>query len=59
MHKKKQYFFKNYNMTPLDITMDYPKFIVSTWREESIGIQKVKQDVTFSCSKLFKIMTSY
>ena len=32
----------SYNLTPLDIcTMDYPKFIVSYQKEESISIQRI------------------
>ena len=31
--------------------IDYPKLIVSSWKEESIIIQKVKQCVNFSGSK--------
>ena len=37
-------FFFFYSLTPLDIcTMDYPKFIVSDQKEESISIQRVKK----------------
>ena len=31
----------NYNPTPLNITVDYPRFIVTNKKEESISIQKV------------------
>ena len=42
-NKKIQYFFENYNLTPLDIcTMDCPKIIVSKEKEEPISIQRVK-----------------
>ena len=37
--QKNTIFFENYNPTPLDmskLTMDYPKFIVSKQKEESI-----------------------
>ena len=30
-------FFLNYNLIPLDMKMDYPMFIVSNQREESIN----------------------
>ena len=47
-----QYYFENYNRAPLDIyIMDYPKLIVSNWKEESISIQRVKHCVNFSGSK--------
>ena len=47
-----QYYFENYNRAPLDIyIMDYPKLIVSNWKEESIRIQRVKHCVNFSGSK--------
>ena len=32
-------FFENYNLTCLDLYMDYPKFIVSNQKEESVSIQ--------------------
>ena len=37
-------FYENYNLAPLDklCTVDYPKFIVSNHKEESISIQRVK-----------------
>ena len=31
--------------------LDYPKLIVSNWKEESISVQRVKQCVNFSVSK--------
>ena len=37
-----QYFLKTKTQHPKISTMDYPKFIVSNQKEESISIQRVK-----------------
>ena len=36
-----QTFSENYNLTPLDMYMACPKFIVSNQKEESISTQRV------------------
>ena len=41
LQTKKYNLNKNYNLTPLDITMDYPKLIVSYKVEKPIRIQRV------------------
>ena len=52
LRKNMQYCLENNNWAPLDVCiMDYPKLIVSKWKEESIRIQRVKQSVNFSGSK--------
>ena len=43
--QKYNIFFLNYNLTPLDCTMDYPKFIVSNQKGESISIQSQHKTV--------------
>ena len=40
--KRKQFFF-NYNLTTLVMYNGYPKCIVSKQKEQSIGIQRIKQ----------------
>ena len=43
MQTKKYNIFLNYNLTAKIYTMDYPKFIVSNQKEESISIQRVNK----------------
>ena len=47
--KKIQYFLKNITCHPQICTMDYPKFIVSNQKEESISIQRVKKGAFAHC----------
>ena len=44
---KNTIFCENYNLSPLIYPMDYPKFIVSNQKEESISIQRVKAILCF------------
>ena len=46
-----QYYFEIITEHPYIYIMDYPKLIVSNWKEESISVQRVKHCVNFSGSK--------
>ena len=53
-YKRKQYVFLNHNLTRLDLYNDFPKYIISNQKGESISIQRVKLSALLSAVVFWK-----
>ena len=51
----KEYNFLKYNLTSPDMYIDYPNFVVSNQKEESINIQRVKSNLDVCPLVLFSL----